>query len=304
MEESQAVEENDADYEAAFNEAAKESLNADQPTEEGPGAVGLDDEQEFDQSFTDAAVSAAASRGDVADVDLAAKLAEMEAETERLKQSERSQRGRVSALTRKLVEQQQKAKEKPVEAEPERATSTNWDEFKEEFPEMAAIVDERLGSVDHRINSVSNSLKAVNETQSTMLERDILAYKEAQFDVLAEKHSDFDQIKGSREFADFKATANTDIQAKIKSKHAEDAIAVLDAFKEQTGWKTPGAARPGKSEVEKINERRAAALKRSTGISSKGVGHSAKVDAGSDDDFDSAFAARASKIEARRSVRY
>ncbi len=312
MEEEGAVNEDTSndDFDAAFAEAASESPNAEQDinTDEGPGEVGTDNgDGDFDQSFTDAAVNAAASRGDVADVDLAAKLAEMEKETERLKQSERSQRGRVAALSKKLVELDRAKKELPAEAtvtdDEQQGNSKNWEDFKAEFPEMAAIVDERLAPVDNRINSVAKTIEAVTATQDTIIEKEILAYKEAQFDILAEKHADFDQIKSSKEFADFRATADADIQAKIKSKHADDAIEVLDAFKAQTGWKAQ-VKDTGKSEVEKINERRAAALKKSVGVSSKNVGHSAKVDAGSEDDFDNAFAARAAKIENKRSIHY
>jgi len=142
------------------------------------------------------------------------------------------------------------------------------------------------------------SIHAPHAGGDTIVEKEILAYREAQLDVLSTKHPDFNEIKGSQEFEQFKATANVDVQAKIKSRHADDAIAVLDAFKAQTGWKTKTETK-GKSDVEKINERRAANLKQSVGLPSKNVGHSAKVDAGSEEDFDKAFAARSAVIEKR-----
>lgn len=297
----------DAEFDAAFAESAKLS---DEVTGNDPGDVGAstgeEEGQAFQESFTDAAVHSAAERGDTSDVDLAKKLEEIQADNERLKQSDRSQRGRVAALTKKL-EAQRAAIVPPAAAKEEgEAADTSdaeWNEFKTEFPEMAAIVDGRLKKVAKDVSSVSDKVQRVSDTQNTMVEAEIIAYKETQFEELKRKHSDFEQIKESAEFAKFRTEAPPEIQAKIKSKHAEDAIAVLDSFKESSGWKGPRKT-PGKSEVEKINERRAATLRQSTGISSKPVGHSARQDTGADDDFDAAFAESASKKEKERSKRF
>lgn len=297
----------DAEFDAAFAESAKLS---DEVTGNDPGEVGAstgeEEGQAFQESFTDAAVNSAAERGDTADVDLAKRLEEIQADNERLKQSDRSQRGRVKALTKKLEEQRAAIAPPAAAKEEGEAADTSdaeWDEFRTEFPEMAAIVDGRLKKVAKDVSSVSDKVQRVSDTQNTMVEAEIIAYKETQFEELKRKHSDFEQIKESAEFAKFKAEAPAEIQAKIKSKHAEDAIAVLDSFKSSSGWKGPRQT-PGKSEVEKINERRAATLRQSTGISSKPVGHSARQDTGSDDDFDAAFAESASKKEKERSKRF
>jgi hypothetical protein len=277
------------EFDAAFIEAASDAPNTDQ----GPGEVEQDGEA-FDEAFSEAAGEPAANQEE--DDSVEAKLAKLESENERIKQSERSQRGRLSALSRKLVDLQ---KVEIVKPEPVQGESENWKEFKEDFPEMAATVEARLNQADDKINQMMKTVEAVTATQETIVEKEVLAYKETQYDILATRHPDFDQIKGSQEFEAFKASANVDIQAKIKSRHADDAIDVLDAFKAQTGWKTKTESR-GKSDVEKINERRTANLKNSVGVSSKNVGHSAKVDAGSEDDFDAAFAARSATIEKRR----
>jgi len=298
----------DAEFDAAFAESAKisEEEAGQDPGEVGAQEAGEDDGQAFQESFTDAAVNSAASKGETGDVDLSKRLEEIQADNERLKQSERSQRGRVKALTKKLEEQ--RAASVPLadqqgSGDTEGTNDDDWEEFKREFPEMAAIVDGRLKKVAQKVDSVNDKVKRVSETQDTMVEAEIIAYKETQFEALKRKHSDFEEIKVSKEFADFKANATPEMQAKIKSKHAEDAIAVLDSFKESTGWKGT-RQKPGKSEVELLNERRAAALKQSTGISSKQVGHSTRQDTGSDDDFDEAFKEGASKKEKERSLRY
>jgi hypothetical protein len=298
----------DAEFDAAFAESAKisEGESGQDPGEVGAQEAGEDDGQAFQESFTDAAVNSAASKGETGDVDLSKRLEEIQADNERLKQSERSQRGRVKALTKKLEEQRAASvplADQQASGDTDGTSDDDWEEFKREFPEMAAIVDGRLKKVSQKVDSVNDKVKRVSETQDTMVEAEIIAYKETQFEALKRKHSDFEAIKVSKEFADFKANATPEIQAKIKSKHAEDAIAVLDSFKESTGWKGM-RQKPGKSEVELLNERRAAALRQSTGISSKQVGHSTRQDTGSSDDFDEAFKEGASKKEKERSFRY
>jgi len=77
----------------------------------------------------------------------------------------------------------------------------------------------------------------VSEAQDTIVKSEIISYKEAQFEELKRKHPDFEIIVGSREFARYKANAPPEIQTKIKSIHAKDAIEVLDNFKATTDWK-------------------------------------------------------------------
>jgi len=296
--------EQDDNFEAAFDESAKVSEDENREAPGKGGAIDAEQEEEdFGESFSDAAT--AASKSEPEEIDLAQKFADLEAETERLRQSERSQRGRVSALTKKLVEQ--RAAEKPPTVDKTSAGTADkdddWEEFQREFPEMAAIVDKRMANVTRRVDSVNERMERVSTTQETLVEKEINAYRETQFDILAERHPDFKEIATSKDFAEFRANAPGDIQQRINSDHAEDAIAVLDAFKEMTGWGRTARKTHGKSEIEQLNEKRAAALKRSAGVSVKRVGHSARQNtATDDDDFDAAFAESASKKEKERSL--
>ncbi len=308
MPEENEVVEAEEEFDAAFAEKAEVSEKAE-AAKEAPGEIGAEDDggEVFDKAFDSAAGDEPAASDE--QEDLAAKLEKTEAEVERLKQSDRSQRGRVSALTKKLVEQQAAQKEPPVveQGKGDNAETENndddWEEFQREFPEMAAIVDTRLAKVSSKFDSVSERVDKVSATQETLVEKEITAYKDTQFDILRDEHEDLDEVKGSSEFANWRENASSENKVKIQSKHAEDASAVLHAFKEETGWRSK--AKPqGKTNVELINERREKALKNSAGISSKKVGHSSKLDTESDDDFDAAFEARALKKEKERSVRY
>ncbi len=279
-----------AEFDAAFEEAASQ-------VEDAPGEVGGDEPEDLEQDAADAASAEESLEGEE---DLAGKLAALEEEAERLRQSERSQRGRVSALTKKLLEQRAAhvppaARQDDVDA----AHGEDWDEFKEDFPEMAAIIERNQARLDSRMNEVNSLIEQLQATQDALIEKEAAVYRTTQLEILGERHPDFEEIKASKEFAEFKASAPANVQAMIASTHAEDAIIVLDAFKQSTGWKPGGEKDTGKSEVERINERRAAALKRSAGISSKKVGRAVRQDMESDDDFDSAFAAAAREKEKR-----
>lgn len=301
--------EDTAEFDAAFQEKAEQSEANNQ--DQYPGEVGEEnaneEEKDFDDAFNEAAADPAAL--EEPEVDLSAELEKTKAELEKLKQSERSQRGRVSALTKKLVEQRA-ANEPPKvqeentgDADSDEDEDEDWEEFNREFPEMAAIVDKRLNSVKKKVEKVSGQVERVTTTQDTLVEDKILTYKAEQFEDLRDAHRDVDEIKVSPEFAKWRVNAPAEIQAKIKSHHAADATKVLDTFKEQTGWGKTPPANKGKSEVELINQRRKEALQRSAGISSKTVGRTAKNDALSDD-FDDAFDAAARKKEKQRSRMY
>lgn len=283
-----------AEFDAAFEEAASQ-------VEDAPGEVGGDEPEDLEQDAADAASAEESLEGEE---DLAGKLAALEEEAERLRQSERSQRGRVSALTKKLLEQRAAhvppaARQDDVDA----AHGEDWDEFKEDFPEMAAIIERNQARLDSRMNEVNSLIEQLQATQDALIEKEAAVYRTTQLEILGERHPDFEEIKASKEFAEFKASAPANVQAMIASTHAEDAIIVLDAFKQSTGWKPGGEKDTGKSEVERINERRAENLKKSAGISSKKVGRAVRQDMESDDDFDSAFAAAAREKEKRRANR-
>ena len=307
VDENEVGTENTADFDAAFAAKAEEVEKATEAKD--PGAVGEEstsnaDEFVFDNSFTDAAVNTAASKGEDGKDDIVDKLAALEAENNRLRQSEKSQRGRVSALTKKLVEQRASGATPKVQSLPQEGSGNtrDWETFREEFPEMASIVDQRIASVDSRLNNVTEVVNQVATTTDSIIEKEVKAYRELQLETLADRHPDFEQIKVSQEFQKWKEEAPEDIKAKVKSHHAEDAISVLDAYKAATGRNTTP---PGKSEVEILNERRAAALRQSAGISSKPVGHTARQETSSgDDDFDAAFAESASRKENERAIRY
>lgn len=299
------------EFDAAFAESVEKSAYADQVNpddtqdQETEGAAdGGEDEGTFDDAFDNAAGDEPAAKEKVQEEeepeeDLKAELARTKAEVERLRQSDRSQRGRVSALSKKLAEQKKAAEQPPQDQEQGQKETDDevgeWEEFQREFPEMAAIVDKRLAPVTQQVQQVAATQDIIVEDQVSAHQAEI----DKQYANLKELHSDVDEIKTSQEFATWRREAPEDVQAMIRSQESGDAAKVLDQFKEDTGWGKKVADDPPKeekSEVQLINERREKALKKSAGISSKAVGR-----APGGGDFDSAFEAAARNKEKQRS---
>lgn len=302
-------EENFDEFSAAFAESAEKSAYAEQssdPTkdEEDNGR------EEIISGFgdnDDAAADKAADKNETAETggDDQSELEKTKEELERLKQSERSQKGRVSALTKKLEEMRAAAEAKSGGQPSDSGTADvgDWDEFKSEFPEMAAIVEQRLSKVEEKLARSEKQVQSVADATVSVANETLTTYKEGQFKKLRQAHADLDEVMASEQFKQWKQSANGETLDKIKSLHADDAISALDDFKKQVGWagKTP-ATTTDKSEVEKINERRQQRLKNSAGIASKETGHP-QPPKGSDD-FDSGFADTAKKKELERRRQY
>ena len=304
------------DFSEAFDEVAKKAETRDANDHQDghsrndAGESGAES-REFGAAFADAAVTAAATRGEEAQEEsLIEKVKRLEADNEKLKQSERSQRGRVSALTKKLLDQ--KAATQPPEGKQGQAGveddghGEDEDEFDREFPEIAEVLNKRVGRVLKKLEAVESKVNAVKTTTDILTDKEIEAHKNAQYNALASEfgHADYEDVLASQEWQQWKAAAPSDVLQKIKSQDAEDAAEVLDAFKTQVGWKTAQRSsrrQDDKSEVERINERRAQTLSRSAGIPARKVGHRPK---GEDDDgdFDAAFSARAGQIERDRAL--
>jgi hypothetical protein len=299
------------DFSEAFDEVASRAEARDE-SDHGAQDDQLsgrgDESAEFGEAFEDAAVNVAATKGEAdQEESLIEKVKRLEADNAKLQQSERSQRGRVSALTKKLMERKAATTTEPPKDQGEgegEGKDGEPDEFDREFPEMAEILNKRVGKVLKKLEAVESKVEEVRSTTDILTEKEIIAHKEQQFDALANDfgHADYQDVLASQEWQQWKAAAPDDIKQKIKSHDAEDAAQVLDAFKQSTGWKAPERShRQTKSEVEMIKERREKALKRSAGIPTRKVGHRPQGDE-DDGDFDAAFASRASKIEHDRAT--
>lgn len=313
--EQETVEENYDEFDAAFVELTADKTDEHQSgelKEESPGDVGdQEDQKSKDGDVTskepeDAGKEPATQE----DGDLTAELEKTKREKERLEQKDRSQRGRVAALNKKLAEIKA-AGSQPLEPKQEitegsdsgASNGRDWEEFVDEFPEMAAIVDKRLSKVEQKQEQVerfqsqtAEKLDTVAGTTTEIISGEVRSYKQEQYERVRDAHEDIEDVRASTAFQQWRNSAPPDIQEKRNSIYADDAIEILDRFKEETGW----GKKPEKSEVEKIQARRKDTLNKSAGINSKPVGQP-KPKA---DDFDAAFAEGAKKKDKQRQNRF
>ena len=179
--------------------------------------------------------------------------------TYRLKQTE----SRIGSVQNKLFnEEQAKSKKQQADAgqqrppeekastAPKEVTLEEWEQFKEDFPEIAAPLEERLSAIkvetDPQIlqqmqEALQNEINSVREAFSAELERRTLTLS----------HRDWEKIIQSQEYNDWLADQPDEIQDKTLSPYAADAIEVLDRFKASRK-----ARKKSPSEIASERERR------------------------------------------------
>jgi hypothetical protein len=221
------------------------------------------------------------------------RLARLEKENERLRHSDKSQRGRVSALTKKLMEQA--AIVLPPEPKLDESVKKDWETLSEEYPEISAPIEKRMRELDARMARVNQMLAQGSEFQKILAARERESYRAVQFEELAQRHPDYAEVAASPDFTAWTKEAPEDLRMRLHSTEAKDASLVLDYYKREKGL-------VGQSEVSALKEKRAETLKKSTGISTKKVGQTIRKEVA--DDFDAAFEAFAAKRERERKNRY
>lgn len=300
--EQEELEQDFSEFDAAFEEKAGATEEAaGDGAGEGASTTGdsgdeakRDNDQDYDTSFDSASGDEpAADPKEKENPDLAAELEATKQELERTKQSDRSQRGRVSALSKKLAEQKAATTTEPPKTErditagddgADAGDEDDWEEFERDFPEIASVVNQRISKVEQQQDQTAARVEAVSSTTETMVESELENYAAEQFNSVQDAHGDVEQIIQDPDFIQWRDAAPADIQEKRSSVHAEDAIAILDAYKAHK----EATVKPQKTEVEMINERRQQQLQQSAGISLKKIGQ-APATAESMQAFDDAF---------------
>ena len=228
------------------------------------------------------------------------KLDKFEDERRLLRQQVQSEKGRAKAHQKQVDELKQKiANLEATTAKASNMTPAEWDEFKTTYPQMAAQME---AFVNHRLEQETSVLKAENSKLKQQLEpltksQSDIEEEAAKLDVAA-AHSDYVEIIKTNEFYDWLDARPVAIQNMFDSPVAEDAIELLNMYKQSHPDKFPppskSSSEPSKkaAELEKKREqqlRTAAKVKSNDGPPSTDTA----------DDFDAAFAAFAAKADKR-----
>ena len=275
----------DDDFETAFAEYATGEAPAENPL------ANENDEPEAEEEQTE----------QPGDEDLSAKLAALEAENQKLKHSEASQRGRLGAYQRQINQLQSKleqpqntsgkqsAEDQARQDAAEAAGVKDWQALQEDFPEVAKALDARLESEKRQIEAdrqrQAQLEQRIEELQSAVQPIQQQAqdnYLRTQVDALSARHPDWQEVVAAPAFAEWLNQQPESLRSLTESNDAAEAAALMDLYKGQTGQLDSREGTP-----DKRQERLASAQT----VSRRGTAQKGGVP----EDFEAAFDHYASK---------
>ena len=189
---------------------------------------------------------------------------------------------RIAQQEREIQQLRQQSAPKPLETDAgenpdgSNLTDEQWGVLKEEFPEIAEGIESQLKAYESRFNK---ELSQVNETLEPIRQRESQQLLEREFQALADKHPDYEQVASSTEFNTWLSTQPQQVQKMIESSNAADAAWLLDGFKRESGPvnnQGPADRKPSNNKV----------LERSRSVPRRGTPKQSVI---AEDDFDAAF---------------
>ena len=228
--------------------------------------------------------------------DLTERLKALEAENEKLRHAEASQRGRLGAYQRQINELQRKMQEaeksasgsddsdaEKRQAAADAAGVEDWEALKSEFPEVAKALDARLRSEAQQreadrqrqaqLEQQIAELQSAVEPMQQQAEAQQLAREE---EALTQRHPDWREVVATPEFAEWLERQPERLRVLVQSTDAAEAAALVDLYKSQLP-----PAQTQQERNDKRQERLAAAqsIPRRGGVQKSGV----------PEDFEAAF---------------
>lgn len=230
----------------------------------------------------------------------------------RLQTSERSQRGRVGALTKKVQRLEGGAAApapagKPPQPEeqqppPEGGDAPAGESSAEKLARLetaARDYPESIGPAKEIIDELRQEIAALKPQLEKVSTDADAAEVAAAYDALAEAHSDYAELAADKDFLGWAGDQTEQVRALLNSWNPRDVSLVLTLYKAEKAAAAPNVAEPepapagdGKGESETDAKRRRQ-LEASRATPSRG----APAAAGVADDFDAAFTARMKQHE-------
>ena len=215
----------------------------------------------------------------------------------RLEQSERSQRGRVGALTQKInrvtaatVPQQntQASQSEPADQGPSMEDlMAQVAKAAEEYPDAVGPLKDVIEQMGQQVNRISEQIQPMTAREQEQ------ALVQA-YDTLAGDHPDYAEIGQSQEFHSWFAEQPEGVKALANSLDPKEVSLALTVFKAETGRITADPQQPQQSAQHDTAARRERQLEGARDVSSRG----APVSSGTPNDFDAAFDSRVKRFKA------
>jgi len=227
---------------------------------------------------------------------------EQEAYFRRVAQSERSQRGRVGALTKQLQSNRAAPKEpQKTEAKDQADAKDSIENLEAEVKKAAEDYPEAAGPLAKMIEQVKRQVDEVASTVKPIADQRTEAELTRAYETLGEKHPDYmDFIEGDKreKLVDWVQTQRPGIQRLLGSHDPEDVSLGLTLFKAETGTEQQPAEEDPKSEKTETDAKRKRQLEGSKDTPDKGV----PAASGAPDDFGAAFKARSEELKRKRAL--
>jgi DNA repair exonuclease SbcCD ATPase subunit len=290
----------DSEFEDAFKEFSGKSAGVEDRDEYHIDREQIRKDQESD-------LESGTEPGDRDTDDISEKLKTLEAENEKLRHSDASQRGRLGAYQRRINElesaTQQIQSDKPTDnntGKPqnedqqrqelaESMDMQDWEEFKEDFPDMARAFESRLKADDARQAQMKQELDELRASVQPIQQQAHEQQLQSEYARLEDRHEDWREVVNAPEFDKWLQSQNQSIRALADSTSADDASALLDFYK---NVRPPGEGDNRAKEHEKRQNRLANAQTVSRrGTATRGA---------APDDFEAAFDYYAEKKSRRR----
>ena len=195
---------------------------------------------------------------------LSAKVKEFDAKELRLKQAEQ----RIGSLTNEIHAAKQAAEniariptaEEIADAAKSKAAE---DDLKREFPEWYAAIDGKIAAESAKLRQSIPDIAALKQelegrtgqAESALLARIANAELKLELTRLSVKHPDFPKIKESTEYAQWLGSQPDTVKSLASSMEADDAINLLNSYKDSPVYKTWAGIKPQKSASEIAAER-------------------------------------------------
>lgn len=151
--------------------------------------------------------------------------------------------GRQNSLQRKIAEQDatiQQMKSQPA-ANPGGSgmSDDQWESLKQDFPEVADGVEAKLNAItsgyEERITQLQSQMQPIQQQAEHQQQENERQFINSQLQILQEKHSDWNVVGKSNDYREWLSVQRPSIRSMGKSHDAEDAIELLDRYKQDTG---------------------------------------------------------------------